>query len=412
MTEDEIYRASTQYRLWNFTPEQLEERRNNTNALAIKQTRAAFRRKRDLQAQISSADASEATSEAEGNGNGNGTNGAAKPDLEEVECLTPDEEKKLVAYMCFNLLELVMEQKRFGELPIHVAGTAVQFLKRFYLSHSPIDYHPRNLLPTAIFLATKTENIYTSLEHFSEKLMAVPGFKKGGSTDAILAPEFILTQGLRFCFDVRHPFRALRGFYFQELAILKDIAQGGQPPPGFTTRPAKQIQEELLRGKTPQKFVESVEYYPHVKDTLQRAALLSDAYFLYTPAQIHFAAWYMHNPFILEYYIDLKLANSANPLVKDRLMEVIRNCAALLEESQKKGQEAPEEIARLNKKLTKCQNPDKKDLISLNKATKRDGVADGEISESQAKKRKLQREQNEKESEDLFGPALVKPEAA
>lgn len=242
--------------------------------------------------------------------------------------------------------------------------------------------------------------------------MAVPGFKRGGSTDAILAPEFILTQGLRFCFDVRHPFRALKGFYYQELTILKDIAQGGQPPPGFTTRPAKQIQEELLRGKTPQKFKESVEHYPHVKDTLNRAALLSDAYFLYTPAQIHFAAWYMHNPFILEYYIDLKLADSPNPLIKDRLMEVIRKCAALLQESQKKGQEAPEEIARLNKKLQKCQNPDKKDLISLNKATKRDGVADGEISESQAKKRKLQREKNEKESEDLFGPSLVKPGAA
>lgn len=119
MTEDEIYRVSTQYRLWNFTPEQLEERRTNTNALAVQQTRAAFKRKRDLAAQLSSADASATTSEAEGNGNG--TNGASKADVEEVECLTPDEEKRLVAYICFNLLEMVMEQKRFGELPIHVA---------------------------------------------------------------------------------------------------------------------------------------------------------------------------------------------------------------------------------------------------------------------------------------------------
>lgn len=125
MTEDEIYRVSTQYRLWNFTPEQLEERRTNTNALAVQQTRAAFKRKRDLAAQLSSADASATTSEAEGNGNGNGTNGAAKADVEEVECLTPDEEKRLVAYICFNLLEMVMEQKRFGELPIHVAVRSI-----------------------------------------------------------------------------------------------------------------------------------------------------------------------------------------------------------------------------------------------------------------------------------------------
>lgn len=123
MTEDEIYRASTQYRLWNFTPEQLEERRTNTNALAVKQTRAAFKRKRDLQAQLSSADASATTSEAEGNvnGNGNGINGAAKADVEEVECLTPDEEKRMVEYICFNLLEMVIEQQRFGDMPIHVA---------------------------------------------------------------------------------------------------------------------------------------------------------------------------------------------------------------------------------------------------------------------------------------------------
>lgn len=116
MTEDEIYRASTQYRLWNFTPEKLAERRTKTNALAIQQTRTAFKRKKDLAAQLSSADASATASEAEGSG----TNGAAKAG-DEVECLTPEEEQTLVAYMCSNLLNMVMIQQMFGEQPIHVA---------------------------------------------------------------------------------------------------------------------------------------------------------------------------------------------------------------------------------------------------------------------------------------------------
>lgn len=120
MTEDEIYRASTQYRLWNFTPEQLQERRTKTNALAIHQTKGAFKRKRHLAAQLSSTDASAATSEAEGNG----TNGAARAEVEvdvDVDCLTPSEEQKLVAFLCFTLLDMVMDQKRLGDFPIHVA---------------------------------------------------------------------------------------------------------------------------------------------------------------------------------------------------------------------------------------------------------------------------------------------------
>jgi cyclin H len=110
MTEDEIYRASTQYRLWNFTPEILAERRTKTNALAIHQVRAAFKRKKEL------ADTSATPSEAEGNG----TNGAAKVE-NEVACLTPEEEQNVVAYICHNLLELVMDQKHLGNIPIHVA---------------------------------------------------------------------------------------------------------------------------------------------------------------------------------------------------------------------------------------------------------------------------------------------------
>ena len=84
MTEDEAYRASTQYRLWSFTPEALEELRVSTNSLASEHVRAAIKRARDGQVR-------EATSDA---------------DEREIECLTVAEELKLVGYYCRKAMDL------------------------------------------------------------------------------------------------------------------------------------------------------------------------------------------------------------------------------------------------------------------------------------------------------------------
>jgi cyclin H len=54
--------------------------------------------------------------------------------------------------------------------------------------------------------------------------------------------------------------------------------------------------------------------------------------------------------------------------------------------------------------LKKCRNPEKIDLVGLQKA-KREGEA---IDEKVIKKRKLEREQSAKEGEDLFGPEIKK----
>ncbi len=59
----------------------------------------------------------------------------------------------------------------------------------------------------------------------------------------------------------------------------------------------------------------------------------------------------------------------------------------------------------LSKKLKKCRNPEKIDLVGLQKA-KREGEEGND--EKIVKKRKLEREQSTKEGEDLFGPELKK----
>jgi len=112
MTEDELYRTSTQYRLWSFTPEKLASLRSNTNAVATEHVKAAIKRKRESQSQFSSRDVSAtpsaATSDAENNGISNGAGGPVRiPKIDkEVECLTAEEEKKLIDYYCSNCLQM------------------------------------------------------------------------------------------------------------------------------------------------------------------------------------------------------------------------------------------------------------------------------------------------------------------
>ncbi len=96
MSEDERYRTSTQYRLWSYTPQSLLALRSTTNQTAADRVREAVRRLRGARAP-SSAD----TSEVE-----NGRSVSAIPTEGEVDCLTVEEELKLVAFYCRQTIQL------------------------------------------------------------------------------------------------------------------------------------------------------------------------------------------------------------------------------------------------------------------------------------------------------------------
>jgi len=189
VTEDELYRTSTQFRLWSLTPEKLLSLRANTNDLAANHVKAAI--KRQAKSHLSSLDVSATTS--------------AAPPTEEVGCLTAEEEKKLINFYCASCLQMSLGDP-FG-LPIHVVvreaeyvqcrfvirvqATAIQFLKRFYLYNSPMTYQPKKIIPSALFLATKTESIHLQLQDFVAQMKTVPGMKKI-TEEEVLAPEFII----------------------------------------------------------------------------------------------------------------------------------------------------------------------------------------------------------------------------
>jgi len=271
-------------------------------------------------------------------------------------------------------------------------------------------YHPKEMMPSALFLATKTENNYISLRAFAEKLpKATP--------EGVVAPEFLLTQGLRFTFDVRHPQHGLEGGFMELVAM----ARGKAKLPAGSTDAEVQLQNEMVRlerkdkggpqPNTPEDVVKRIQAAHTVaKEILKTSALLSDVYFLYTPPQIWLAAFLIADNTLASFYIKAKIPLSSP--VREKIVNTLSSCGAMMNASVsiKPGKEELKELTRIDKKLYKCRNPEKVDLVGINKAQKRDGEAkDGSgLEEKVVKKRKLERENSMKEGEDVFGPPLAK----
>jgi cyclin H len=296
-------------------------------------------------------------------------------------------------------------------------------MKRFYLFNSPMTYHPRDITRTCLFLATKTESYALSLDKFCNRFDPNP--KRKPKPDDVLAAEFIVTQALRFTFDVKHPFQSLDGFMME----MHALAEGHPGVSMDRAKSADELQQELLSlpmktGDASQKISsgllrERIEVaYDACRKTLQNIAVLTDVYFLYTPPQICFAAFQLADEVLMLFYFNLKFPNMPQAQeTRAKVLKVISQCAAHLKAGPGPTPEGDREtkrneLVRMDKKLYKCLNPDKRNLAGLNKAQKRDQVADGKLEESIAKKRKLERETAQKESDEFWGPELKKSQEA
>jgi cyclin H len=398
VTEDEIYRSSSQYKFWNFPASRLSALRTKTNKIAAQHAAKAIAR------HSSTAD---------------------------IEFLTVDEERDLVCFYCSQLIFMTHSPALPPDaFPSHVVATAVQFIKRFYLTNSPMSYAPKSIMVTALYLACKTESHHLSVRRFVSLLNPIKGLESL-TADEVLAPEYILTQGLRFTFDVRHPFRALKGA-FVELQLLLNYARGDTLPEAWRIEKPKSgkapkvdgqvdVQRYLLdKYQSPVLFAARIEKaYGKARDLLHKEALVTDVYFLYTPSQIMFSALYFADAALVRDLLALRLrlplpSSTPTPAgilarrpTLDAIMTEIEGCARELGDHAVGDSEKAKQIA---KKLEICRNPDKVDLVGLNRAVKRDAAEDGVLDENVAKKRKLEREGAEKEGENLFGPALVKPQ--
>ena len=249
-------------------------------------------------------------------------------------------------------------------------------------------YHPADILKTALYFSTKTENHYKSITDFANAI---------GKTKAedVLASEFLLTQALRFTFDVRHPFRALDGAVME----LRALAKGNVPAiPGGGEL---EIIPQRLDNRAQHAYSKATAY-------LKSSAQLTDVYFHFTPSQIMMASLLLVDKDLAEWYIRSKFpaSFSSSGHLADKVLGVVEKCADMLgafpPDSEPSDAEK-RELSALSKKLKKCRNPEKKDLAALQRA-KREGEGEDE---KVIKKRRLERDQSAKEGENLFGPALT-----
>lgn len=261
-TEDERYRQSSQFRLWSFSPTSLRELRIKTNDLAKQQIAPRF-----------AADA-------------------------QPEFLTPGEESMLVQFFTTELIRAA----QFCELPTEIRSTAAVFFRRFYITNSVMTYPPTELLKTSLFFGCKAEGYYIRLAKLAEMF-------PNTTSEQILAGEFLLCQGIRFAFDVRHPFRALEG------AILE------------------------LRKRLPEEEGRVAKAHAMARDILKFSPLLTDAYFHYTPSQIMMASLLMVDRGLVEMLIpagsqtgeDGNRHMGSNAEMREKIMRTIESCQSMLE---------------------------------------------------------------------------------
>ncbi|KAI0034314.1 cyclin-like protein [Vararia minispora EC-137] len=174
-----LFQASTQFRNWRFSPERLAATRASMNKAAVAVICATF-------------DADEPGSSAN------------------VQFLDAAEEHLLVKYYLSKLVEICA----LFHFPEEVEATAITYLKRFYLKNTVMDWHPKNVMLTALFLATKTTNNPIALDLFTSRLKQSP-------VD-VLDLELLVAQSLSFEFSVWHAHRALWGLWL-DLQALPDL---------------------------------------------------------------------------------------------------------------------------------------------------------------------------------------------
>ena len=195
------------------------------------------------------------------------------------------------------------------------------------------------------------------------------------------------------------------------------MAKGGKAPV-WISNPAETLSRQLLNlpkagGSTGGRRVIPLEFekrvkaaYDAAKKRLESDAIISDAYFLYTPSQIMFATLWLADQPLTEFYLSTKVTGTKSLGEKPKILGTIKDCTMLLKEYASHSSTLYEETVAMDKKLYLCRNPEKPDLIKLNVAQKRDTSEEGKLDDNVAKKRKLEKEQNAKDSDCLFGPDL------
>lgn len=138
------------------------------------------------------------------------------------------------------------------------------------------------------------------------------------------------------------------------------------------------------------------------REVLKTRALLTDVYFHYTPSQIMLASLFLADPDLVSWYLSLKFPDVT---LRSKVLKTVQTCAEMMNNMPPMLDMA--ELKALNKKLKKCQDPEKMDMAKLKKERmEKRNVLDPQEEERKAKKRRLEKERMA--ADDPFGAPLPK----
>lgn len=310
-----LFELSTQFRHWRFSESGLEKARRDLNEGAVGRVRAKLEEERRVDTQ-----------------DGMKMDEDIQISTSAIEYLTVADELSLVSFYLTKISQLC--RASFFRLPETVEATAMTYLKRFYLRNTCMDYHPKNIMLTCLFLATKTENTSISIDSFASRIPKT-------TNDDVLSMEFLVAQSLRFEFKVHHAHLAARGIYLdlQQTSMNSGIGEG--------------CDIEVLN-----------ERWLEVRDLL-KASRLTDAEFLWTPSQIATAVWWISDPEGITEWIKSKaqrtLSEANSISVENQVKLIMSYLPALVELIQKAKSTSidKERVTAIDRRLKFCRNPEK-----------------------------------------------------
>ncbi|GCB79766.1 cyclin-H isoform X1 [Scyliorhinus torazame] len=272
--------------------------------------------------------------------------------LSPVALLEPHEEEVLRKYYEKRLLEFCSAFKPI--MPKSVMGTASMYFKRFFLNNSLMEYHPRTIMLTSVYLACKVDEFNVSSSQYVANLWESPAGQEK-ALEQILEYELLLIQQLNFHLIVHNPFRPFEGF--------------------------------LIDLKTRYTAVENPEVLRKTADEFLSRATMTDAGLLFTPSQIAIAAIHFSASragINMDSYLTECLMLKDNNECLSKLVEGIRCIKNLV---KKYDPPKPEEVNLLKQKLEHLHCLDLGIITSLKK--RKGYEEDGTIS----KKAKVEEEE-------------------
>ncbi|KAJ3415845.1 hypothetical protein HDV05_003909 [Chytridiales sp. JEL 0842] len=279
-----------------------------------------------------------------------------------TDFVTADEQ---VAY-CNIYESKIASYVKFFKFHESVLGTAITFFKRFYLENSVIDYDPKLVVLTAVFLAAKVENVHKPLSEFLAKVPKAP------TSEALLEMEFTLAAGLKFQFNVPQVRWALHGLFLDMQTYLG------------TLNTSRSVLEASLK-KLVETYAKAIE--------LGKTSLYTDLTFTHWPSQVAMGCMLMAGEgTAFKDEVD-RLLSSENTerlvdlqLCLDEVKEAIKRQIA--SEANKEAIKA--EGSRIDAKLKSFRNPEFISDSALHTKRKRE-----EQQEKEAKRMKKAKKEND-----------------